>query len=147
MPKQINELANEFISEVKERVGRMSRGPKTPEDFNEYVSDAMRNIGNHLKSPNGKVEDLLNYPQNSNGRWANDLSNVRGSYSILYKLYSDLIDKEKSINRIETRAYTRALLFRVLTTLGIGFGIMFIYYLAHFWGIPMPLMRGLSSGI
>ena len=52
-----------------------------------------------------------------------------------------LLDKERSIMRIERKGHIMATCFRILTTAGIGLTIMGIYALAHWLEIPMPLMR------
>jgi hypothetical protein len=51
------------------------------------------------------------------------------------------MDTEKAIHRIERKAHIRALIFRFLTTLLIGFGIMLVYYVAQKIGINMPLIK------
>lgn len=52
-----------------------------------------------------------------------------------------LTDEIKQAHRSDTRSHIKSLIFKVLTTFCIGLTIMFIYYLANKWEIPLPLMR------
>jgi hypothetical protein len=68
---------------------------------------------------------------------------LKNSYSILRSRYLSLVNEENLIARMEKRAHLRNMLFRVLTTLLIGFSVMLVYWVASCFGIAMPL-KGLS---
>ncbi len=66
----------------------------------------------------------------------------------LFKAYRDLhehhhkfAEEEILISRMERKAQIRNTFFRGITTLVIGFSIMFIYFIAMKFGINMPLLR------
>jgi len=142
MPKPFNELSGKFLKTVNDRINRMVHKPKKPEEFKKTTKTMLNNIAVHIERNKGSIEHLKTEISHDTEGWVKNLRTIRGNYTVLYDIYSDLINEEKAINRIETKAYVRALFFRFLTTLGIGFGIMLIYYLAQKWGINMPLMRG-----
>ena len=62
-------------------------------------------------------------------------------HASIFSYAKQVHNEEAAIKRIETSAYWRALLFRVGQTFLIGATIMLIYWIAHCWGVPMPLMK------
>ena len=83
-----------------------------------------------------KVESLMASPDDKSYK-----DQVQVAYSILYRTYQDLIEEENLINRMEKKANIRNTFFRGLTTLIIGFSIMFVYWVASYFGIAMPLLK------
>ncbi|EHZ2746755.1 hypothetical protein M5225_004281 [Vibrio vulnificus] len=63
------------------------------------------------------------------------------AYKDLYEYHQKLVDEEKLISRMERNAQLRNTFFRGLTTLVIGFSVMFVYFIAAKLEIPMPLLR------
>lgn len=83
-----------------------------------------------------KLDKSLNNNQNDSYK-----GDVVSSFVILYREYKNIIDEEALIHRMERAAHRRNIVFRFLTTLIVGFSIMFVYWVAHICDIPMPLMR------
>jgi len=140
-------LTEKMLNTKNKIVGSFVRSPKSAEDFNNLTNTLLYNITNHLTNLGGKPEDIREMRSDRGSDWTQNMSDVRSGYVALYRAYENLINEEKIINRIETRAHIRALLFRFLTTLAIGAGIMITYYLAHKWSIPLPFSRSLTSGL
>lgn len=113
-----------------------------PDTFNNKVTTLIEWVNEHVKDANGKVEDII-----SPGNAERDLHVIKLNYELIgiyrevYLKNQELMDKEKSIHRIERQSYKRALLFRSLTTLCIGLGILFVYGLAQYLCINLPLMK------
>lgn len=61
------------------------------------------------------------------------------SFASLRTAYMAVTNEENAIARMERRAHIRNIIFRGLTTLVIGFSIMFVYWIATCLGIQMPL--------
>jgi len=80
-------------------------------------------------------------------KWANDPKDqtykgkAQAHYSELYRAYQSLVDEENLVKRLERSSQIRNVIFRIATTLGIGFSIMFVYWVASCWEISMPLLR------
>ncbi len=142
--KELSEKLNKIKNGI---TAGFVRSPLNSNEYNDEIKTLLNNITNYLDNHQGKPEDIKNQTDNNTRLWTESLSRIRSQYSSLYSAYTRLIDEEKIINRIETRAHLRALLFRFLTTLAIGTGVMLTYYFAHIWGIPMPLSRSLVSGL
>ena len=83
-----------------------------------------------------KVDVSLKDPSDKTYR-----SQVIKSYRDLYEQYTSLTKEEDLISRMENKAHRRNVVFRGATTLAIGISIMFVYWLASYWGISMPLLR------
>jgi len=66
---------------------------------------------------------------------------VSRAYSALYTHHQLFTNEEQLIRRMERNSQIRNTLFRSLTTLSIGFSVMFVYWVAAKWEIAMPLMR------
>ena len=69
---------------------------------------------------------------------------VRQQYANCYNAYLRIKDIERSAHRNERRSQTRAFLFRMLTTLGVGACIIIIYGVADHYGLSLPLSRPMS---
>ena len=140
-------LSERFINKKQKIIGALVRKPNDTQKFNDNLNTLLQNITNYLTHHGGKPEDITNKTDQSRRLWTENLSKIHGQYYNLFNAYERLVDEEKIINRIETRAHLRALLFRFLTTLAIGAGVMLVYFLSHKWGIPMPLSRTLINGL
>ena len=91
-----------------------------------------------------KIE--LSYKNNSYDQkelldWSKTISNIKTRYSRHFNFSVSAMDESNVIDQIETASSRRALLYRILTTAGIGITVMGVYALAHYLNIPMPLMR------
>lgn len=139
-------LSEKMISAKDKITTAFIRQPKNSEEFNNLTNTLLYNITNHLTKLGGNPEDIKELRGDDRG-WIKNMSEVRTNYGSLYRAYENLIAEEKIINRIETRAHLRALLFRFLTTVAIGAGVILTYYFAHKWGVPMPLSRSLTNGL
>ncbi|MFS1438720.1 hypothetical protein [Shewanella sp. 10N.286.48.A6] len=84
----------------------------------------------------GALEQSLSDPSDQTYRMT-----VTRAYNALHKHHKEFTDEEKLINRMEKRSQIRNTFFRALTTLSIGFSVMFVYWVAAKWEIAMPLMR------
>ena len=73
--------------------------------------------------------------------WRITVDKMHTQYSKLHDAYTQIMDMENSVHRSERRSQIRAVFFRIVTTLGVGLSIMFIYWLADYWGLSMPLSR------
>lgn len=118
--RPFKELADKYLAKIKEIKSSRSYTPETPESFSRSVERLLEN-------------DNQNTQRNSN--------EIKKLYRRLYDLHEKVTSEELGIKRIEGQAHRRALIFRFLTTLGIGFGIMLVYYIAQKLGINMPLSR------
>jgi len=86
----------------------------------ESVEDALVNLdvlqqfilGAARKEPSAAGETLISSSKN----WIKHIKMWEESYRDLYKSYEDMINQELIINRIETKAAWRNLIFRVSTT-------------------------------
>jgi hypothetical protein len=140
--RPFKELTDQFTSKIDEIAKRISKQPRTCEEFNNTVSTTLYNLNHHLVHDNGELADIVAQKGDSSGNgWVINLSELRSSYGLIYNLYQELVDQEKAIHRIERKAHTRALVFRFLTTLAIGAGVLIIYFIAQKLEIAMPLLR------
>lgn len=95
---------------------------------------------NMPKDPAQALKEFQSNHRNST-HWSYKFQNNIAAYN-QYKKYADAWhNEEKKILNIERKAARMALLYRVLTTIFVGFTIMGIYWVAHCLGVPMPLMR------
>lgn len=85
---------------------------------------------------NASIDNLIRHPEDKTFK-----NNVTVHYRKLHHTYTQLINEENLVQRLERSSQIRNVFFRILTTLGIGFSIMFVYWLASRWGISMPLLR------
>ena len=141
------ELSEGFMEKRNEIVNRFVKSPKNTKDFKNNLDTMLFNITIYLTSHKGKPEDIKNRSDTNPHIWTDNLNQIHTQYGALYNAYKQLTEEENIINRIETRAHLRALLFRFLTTLAIGACVMLVYYLSHKWNIPMPLSRTLTNGL
>jgi len=123
------------------------------------MSVSKTKIGKGLSSMHRTTSRLLGFEkikptsidqfQQQINRMRNDLDDnnyqaaVFASYVNLHSSYTALTNEENTIARMERNAHIRNIFFRSLTTLAIGFSIMFVYWVASCLGISMPL-KGLS---
>jgi len=135
-------LSDKFIAKINEIKSRVIKGPKTPDEFNSTVKTMLYNLNNHLDLHKGDLKDIVGQKDSTNGNgWVKNLGEIRVCYNVVYSLNQELMNQEKAIDRIERRAHIRALIFRFLTTLFIGFGVMIVYLVAQKLGISMPLSK------
>jgi hypothetical protein len=135
------ELSNKYFVKLKERFNQINYTPKTSDEYSSLINTALYNLHVHLTLHDGSLDDIKTRKSSTQRGWDTALSQIQTDHKTLLILYEFMKDEEKSINRIENKAHIRALFFRVLTTIGIGLGIMFIYYIAQEFGINMPLMK------
>lgn len=134
-------LSDKHSSNVNELIKKMG-SCHPPKHFNEQLNQLIQQVNNHVKDQNGKVEDIVS-PNNS----SQDLNpviikkQIMGNYQKLYDFNQQITKEESYIQRIENEAYRRALKYRTLTTLFIGFGILIVYAVAQHFCINLPLMR------
>lgn len=139
--RPFKELSNQLISKIEDIKQRAIYKPKTREEFSGSIDTMLYNLKNHLEN-NGDLKDIVDKKDSLSGRgWMKNIGDIRTSYGQIYGLNKELMDTEKAIHRIERKAHIRALIFRFLTTLLIGFGIMLVYYVAQKIGINMPLIK------
>ena len=73
------------------------------------------------------------------------LGSLQESYisdiSDLREVASELLDTEKAQRRLSTIESFKALIFRILTTIGVGFSILLVYWIAAKIPVAMPLIR------
>lgn len=67
--------------------------------------------------------------------------NYISDISDLRKMASELLDTEKAQRRLSTIESFKALIFRILTTIGVGFSILLVYWIAGKIPVAMPLLR------
>jgi hypothetical protein len=134
------ELSDKFISKVKDAYERRVRPNDPPGEFNRRLEVLISSISNHLNG-GGSINDLEEANRNQHLTWAKNLGGIRQEYAKLYNMHKNLTDEETAIKRIERNAHITALIFRFFTTLGIGIGVLIIYYIAQKIGITMPLIR------
>jgi hypothetical protein len=118
--RPFKELSDKYFAKVKEINASISFTPENPEAFTDSVKRLLEHQNEHDERDSNKI--IKQYRQ-------------------LYALHKRYTSEEQSIKRIEGQAYRRALIFRFLTTLGIGFGVMLVYYISQELGINMPLSK------
>lgn len=140
--RPFKELSDQALKKINEIATRAIRKPKTSDEYNSLVKTTLYNLNNHLDLHKGSLSDIVDQKDNQNGNgWVKNLSELRVSYNQVYTLNQELMNHEKAIHRIERKAHIRSLIFRFLTTLLIGFGVMLVYFSAQKLGINMPLLR------
>jgi len=90
----------------------------------------------NIEGFNNSVDTALNDPTDNTFK-----NSITSAYSSLYAHHEKLTNEENLINRMERKSQIRNTLFRGVTTLAIGFSIMFVYWVASELGISMPLLR------
>lgn len=134
--RPFQKLSDRYIKKIASLI---KNKPKEPDEFNDITKRMLLHIYSHLADQNGVLQDIKE--QKSTQAWVQNLREIKGSYAKLHTLTQELLDEEKSINRIERKAHFRALIFRFLTTIFIGFGVMLVYFTAQYFGINMPLLK------
>jgi len=135
-------LSKRYIEKIKDITARASSSAKEPDEFNQLTKTMLNNLHTHLDYHKGSLQDIKDQNDNQNGNgWVRNIGEVRQSYKRIHSVAQELLDEEKAINRIERKAHFRALIFRFLTTIFIGLGVMLVYFTAQYFGINMPLLR------
>ena len=83
-----------------------------------------------------KVTRLIGDPTDNSYK-----SQVINEYVRLFNIHESLVNEEETIDRMERKAQVRNTIFRGITTLVIGFSIMFVYWVAAHFNIAMPLLK------
>ena len=141
MNRPYEKLSGKYIEYMKKCISSLSRSIDSENDFVRKTNDLTTKISEEIEARTLSPEMLKNQESRANNGWTKNFNELRQSYSLLYRKYTQLIDEEKSIHRIERKSHIRALVFRFLTTLAIGFAIMIVYFVAGVWSIQMPLLR------
>ena len=118
--RPFKELTDKYLAKAKEIKASISFSPETPEAFSHSVKRLLEHQNEHTER---------------------DSNEIIKQYRQLYSVHQRHTSEEQSIKRIEGQAHRRALIFRFLTTLGIGFGVMLVYYISQELGINMPLSK------
>lgn len=142
MKNRSQQLINKHLSNVNE-FRKIMGSYYSLEHFSEELNELIQQVNNHVKAQNGKVEDIVS-PIDSKQDIILAIrlkKRMIDNYRKISTFNQKITEEENSIHRIERKSYIRALVFRTLTTLSIGLGILFIYWLAQHYGINLPLMR------
>lgn len=135
------DVSDKYLAKLRERFNQIAYSPETPDSFNHKCQTMLNNLHTHLTIHKGELEDIKNRKSSTNRGWETNLADVQQQYRQIHSLYEFMKNEETAIKRIENQAHRRALLYRILTTLGIGFGIMFVYFVAQELSINMPLLK------
>ena len=148
--RPFHELTERIASKRTDVIQRLNKKPSS-DDVNRAVDNMLAVIGSFLISANPKTpEELKAFAEELKSKgasrdqlhdWVFYRTNASKAYATAYNAYSQITDIEKSAHRSERKSQIRAVFFRIVTTLGVGLSIMFIYWLADCWGISMPLSR------
>lgn len=125
---------------IKSITGKISFSADSGDKFKQRIDTMLLNQCIALSEEKATPEDIKNRKAGSGG-WVENLNEIEMEYKKLHSRWSMMNEQEKYSLSIETRASRIALVYRFLTTIAVGLGIMGIYGLAHYLGIPMPLMR------
>ena len=117
---------------------------KNPETFSNDLDEMLDALHLQLSNNTGEIDDIKNRHERVNNGWSTKKDQLLASHRQIFGAFNLIKDQENMITRVERGGHVWALVFRVLTTLGIGVSVMAIYALADYWGVDMPLMR-LSS--
>ena len=153
MPNRpFHELTALIASKKKDLIQRLSKTPSR-DDVSRPVDNMLSVIGAYLVATNPKTpEELKAFAEELKSKgasrakhhdWARYRTTTTNNYATAYNAYIQITDIEKGAHRSERKSQFRALLFRILTTLGVGLSIMFIYWLADYYELSMPLSRKL----
>lgn len=145
-PTEKQPVTKDLITDLKE--AKNTHEPMSEERLNSHLDALLRSVYQLVtkSSPDKRsaesVEDLFRIMNmDSYDSCNSSFKSIKSEYSnslIEFKKMRDITLQSRSA---ETRAHLKNLLFRTLTTLAVGLSIMGIYALAHYWSIPMPLMR------
>ncbi len=122
--------------------------PSTKEKLGDGVDSLDHTTKRLLTFHKKRFHDFDSFERMYNESIAEGGTNQEHKKSHLFKAYKDLYEhhhkfaeEEKLISRMEKNAQLRNTFFRGVTTLVIGFSIMFVYFIALKLEIPMPLLR------
>ncbi len=116
--------------------------------YEECIRDARKNEGfrQNFEEESHKFSEFLNSKEhNVNHKKKQYLTS---SYKRMYDLYDDTIQKRKEILNIDLQERIRFLVFRIATAIGIAGVVLLTAYIAHKYGIPLPLsgIRQVATG-
>jgi len=117
---------------------------KNPETFSNGLHEMLDALHLQISNTGGEIDDIKNRHERVANGWSTKKERLLDSHRQTFNAFNLIKDQENIITRVERRGHVWALVFRVLTTLGIGLSVMAIYALADHFGVDMPLMR-LSS--
>ena len=153
MPNRpFHELTERIASKTKDAITILSKTPSR-DDVKRPVENMLSKIGDYLVAANPKTpEELKKFAEELKNKdasptqhhdWVHWRTTAINNYATAYNAYNRIADIEKGAHRSERKSQVRALFFRILTTLGVGLSIMFIYWLADYYELSMPLSRKL----
>ena len=135
-----------YIKKITSVIGDYTRSKKSvpANQFEKNLRDMIVLAVNESREKNQTGEEaieILNGISITNNTWQKKYQELRTAYDITYTDRQALIDEKKQIGEIEHSTLQRNTFYRAITTLVVGFSIMAVYWVAHYFGIPMPLMR------
>ena len=103
------------------------------QDVVNYSRDASRVGKTHNEVVDQFIEEL--------GNRSSSARELMQNYSKALNYWKLAYDEDERYLKVNKRFNVQAVLFRILTTLSIGFSIMIVYWVASCFNIPMPLLR------
>lgn len=150
---KINEIHKWIFDQVEQVKGASVLTSETYEsklaDLTKRAFELGRNHGGHSEYQD-LVDDITNQDKRNktsvrNNQFANNVSHsfqeCTTYYKNIHENYLSLREPEKLSLRVNSKLQRSAVFYRVATTLGIGFAIMLVYWVASRNGISMPLIR------
>ncbi len=141
MNRPYENLSKKYVDRMKNSVARVAGTIADEAGFVNLTNNLTTSISAEVKEGKLSAEMIKRQESKHNHGWTKDFNDLRASYNVLFRKYSELSSEEKSIHRIERKSHIRALIFRFLTTLAIGFAIMLVYWVAGCLSVQMPLLR------
>lgn len=136
MTRLYKSLSDRILNHLKDKSLKHLAKDDLKEDFYKKKVEELSHLINELEDQ---------YKEDKENRalleWSRTVSSTKELYCRHYNFAKNITNESLLINKIEHSAALRALIYRILTTAGIGLTIMGIYALAHCLNIPMPLMR------
>lgn len=102
--------------------------------LNNLILDSKRPENSKIAGPD-LVKSFLDNPKNG------PVQELKKNYQLALHYWKMAKDEDDRFLRVNIKFNIQAVIFRILTTLAIGFSIMAVYWTAHSLGIPMPLLR------
>lgn len=137
-------LCDRFKNYITEDPQNRAKNITSTEDFEIRINDILNNAIAVLNTTDNDINSLRQaldgeLTSTSYQHLLAARTTAHTNYESLHRLYEDLINEEKLINRIETKAYRRATLYRTITTALIAGVILSTYWIAAANNIQMPL--------
>lgn len=114
----------------------------TPDEFKNELRGSIINFQRQLlpyldQSREQEYKKIVEDEANGNGSFNQTLK----TYNALQQQLASMTDRRKQAVKADFLDRSRFLIFRMLTAIGIATVILATGYLAHKWGIPLPLLR------